>query len=246
MNPFSATVEKLRGQGIARAFRHRDFAIYSAGNWVSTIGMWVQRVGIQLLTWELTHSELWLGIIAFSQVVPGVLLLPLTGAIADRMDRMKLIRVTQILSSVMATVLAVTVFLDWMTIHLLLAITLVAGLVSSFAVPARMTLSPSLVPKQDITTAIAVGSALFNSSTVIGPALAGLLIVKWGFGFAFVFNAISFVAQYVTLRMITLLRQEHHAGKSQSVFTDIAEGVRYIGGHAGILPVLLSPSSPPS
>ena len=152
---------------------------------------------------------------------------------------MKLIRVTQILSSVMATVLAVTVFFDWMTIHLLLAITLVAGLVSSFAVPARMTLSPSLVPKEDITAAIAVGSALFNSSTVIGPALAGLLIVKWGFGFAFAFNAISFVAQYVTLRMITLLRQEHQAGKGQSVFTDIVEGVRYIGEHAGILPVLL-------
>lgn len=236
---YSALIRSQKQRGIVRAFRHRDFAVYSAGNAVSSIGMWVQRVAIGWLTWELTQSPGWLGGIALAQALPGLLLLPVTGAVTDRMDRLKLMRVTQLISFVLSAILAWLVITNLITIEILAVMAALTGASSSFSVPARMSMSPSLVPREDLSAAIAVGSVVFNSSTLLGPAVAGLLITKIGIGWAFVFNAASFLGQYATILMIRNFRHEHHGGKGQGIGSDIAEGLRYVWKHGGILPVLL-------
>jgi len=239
LNLFAAVLSPFRGQGLARAFQHRDFSVFITGHWVSAVGLWVQRVAVGWLTWELTHSGAWLGGVALAQALPSMLFLPLSSTIVDRVDRLRLLRITQLASFSISGGLAVLVFADLMTIHLLLAAVLLFGVVAAFSMPAGQTVVPNLVPKKDLSAAIAVGTFAFSSSTFIGPAIAGLLIVKAGIGWAFVFNAFSFLVQYAAIRLIRNFRHEHRSGNKKSILDDMFDGLRYTAKHGGIMPLLI-------
>lgn len=227
----------FESHGIARALRHRDFALFAAGAFVSTMGMWVQQVAIGWLTWELTHSGAWLGIIALSNSLPSLILVPFAGAIGDRVDRLKLYRVTQTLAILFTTILAAVTLLDWITIEFLLAYTLVVGVNATLSMPARMSLTPGLVPHQDLSAAIALNSVFFSIAGFAGPALAGLFIAKLGVGYAFAFNAASYLPFYTVLWFIRLRTHEHRPGAG--LIADMAEGIRFVFRHPGIGPILL-------
>src|SRR5687768_11922600 len=117
MNPLGRIFHYVRYQGMGRAFRHRDFTWYTLTSWLSTIGMWMQRIGTGWLTWELTHSGLWLGLIVAAQALPAVFLIPFTGAFAERINRLKLMRVTQGLTIVSNSVLAALTVLGFTTVE---------------------------------------------------------------------------------------------------------------------------------
>lgn len=235
---FDALIARLGSLGLMLAFRHRDFALYSASSWVSLIGMWVQRIGIGWLTWDLTHSAAWLGGIALAQSAPAMLFTPLTGAVADRLDRMKILRFSQFVSLVLAATLAGLTFAGQTTEYVLLVFSVVTGLNQSLSMPARLTLTPALVPRADLSAAIAAGSFLFTSANFVGPALSGIIIAHAGIAYAFALNAVTFLPALWVLFVIRPLVAEHRVG-GRSLFGDVADGVRYVARHQGIGPVLL-------
>ena len=139
----------LSTQLVALPLKNANFGIYSAGNAVSLIGMWMQRIAIGWLTWEMTKSGLWLGIIAFADFFPVLLIGPIAGAAADRWDRLRVVKTSQTISLVQATVLFALTASGHINIGLLVALTALQGIVVAFNQPARLALVPSLVPEQE-------------------------------------------------------------------------------------------------
>jgi MFS family permease len=240
VNVLSRIIEYFSTQGFARALRHRDFMWFSMTSWISTTGMWMQRVGVGWLTWELTHSGAWLGIMAAANALPGLVLLPFTGAYADRIDRLKLMRVTQSLNFVANAVLAVLTLTGHISVEIMFAITLLSGVVQTFNMPVRMTIAPSLVPLQDLPAAISVNSFQFTTAMFIGPALAGFMIAHGGVGLAFVANAASYLPFYIILYVITLADRPPRPQVETGIIADVVDGIKYAANHPGIGPVLMA------
>src|SRR5690349_18605208 len=120
-------ISTLFDSRLSLPFRNANYGIYAAGNAVSLVGSWMQRISIGWLTWQLTHSGLWLGIVAFADFVPVLLVGPIAGAVADRRDRLRIIQRTQILSLLQATALCVLTAPGNMIIALLVLLTAIQG-----------------------------------------------------------------------------------------------------------------------
>ena len=224
--------------GFVRAMRHRHYRNYTCGSVLSLIGTWTHRVALGWLAWQLTGSTAWLGVIAFADMFVMMLFSPLAGDLADRMDRRKVAFWSQFAMMCQALAIAVLVFAGLMGIWLLLGLTLVLGVMHAYHTSSRLAMVPNLVPVEDLTPAIAINSLIFNVARFIGPAVAGLIIANFGVGPAFAFNALTFVVFLVVLGRLELLRNEHQPGPGKGVFSNIADGVRYAAGHAGIGPLL--------
>jgi MFS family permease len=229
----------LAGLGnIARALAHRNFGIYVAGNSVSLIGTWMQRIGVGWLAWELSHSGAVVGLVAFADLFPGVLIGPFGGALADRVDRLRVIKIAQSLTMLQALALFVLTASGVITVPLLVALVLFQGVVIGFNQPARLALIPDLVPRRDLATAVAINSIVFNTARFIGPALAGVTIVALDVSAVFALNALSFLA---FLFALSRLRLEPSAAPKpgRSMLGAIADGLQYALRHPAIGPILL-------
>jgi MFS family permease len=223
---------------IAQAFTHRNYRIYAAGNAVSLIGVWMQRVAVGWLAWTLTHSGAWLGIVSMAEFFPVVFLSPLAGALADRRDRVGIIRVTQIAGSIEATLLAVLVYTGAITIELLFALTLMLGVFNAVAQPSRLAMIPTLVDRPALPSALAINAIIFNSARFLGPAVAGIVIARLSIAAAFTVNAVTYIVFLVAmtnLRGIPALP----VAATQSVLQASAEAYSYASRHPGIAPMLL-------
>jgi MFS family permease len=132
----------------------------------------MQRIAIGWLTWQMTKSGLWLGIVAFADFFPVVLIGPIAGAAADRWDRLRVVKTSQTISLVQATVLFALTASGHMNIGLLLALTALQGVVVAFNQPARLALVPSLVAERDLASAVAISSIVFNLARFVGPMFA--------------------------------------------------------------------------
>ena len=223
---------------IARTLAHRNFDIYVAGNSVSLIGTWMQRIGVGWLAWELSHSGAVLGLAAFADLFPGVLIGPFGGALADRVDRLRVIKIAQTLIMLQALALFVLTASGAITVPLLVALVLFQGAVIGFNQPARLALIPSLVPRPDLATAVAINSIVFNTARFIGPALAGVAIVALDVSAVFALNALSFLA---FLFALSRLRLDPIAvpRSRRSMLGAITDGLNYALRHPGIGPILL-------
>ena len=229
-------------RGILRTLKHPNYGVYAAGNSVSLIGTWIQRIAVGWLTWELTGSGAWLGVVAFADLFPSVVIGPLGGAVADRVSRIRIIAIAQTLAMLQAFSLCVLTATGLITIEILIALVLLHGVVVAFNQPARLALVPSLVARADLPTAVAINAIIFNLARFIGPAVAGLLIVASGVAAAFAANGISFLAFLVALSRIRLDPARSEAaglGGRRSLLGDVADGLRYTARHAGIGPLLL-------
>jgi MFS family permease len=224
--------------GAMRALSHRDYCYYTVGSVLSLIGTWVQRVALGWLAWEITSSYAWLGIIAFSDLFAMMLFAPIAGEQADRMDRLRLSIWAQLSMLGQAVAMTIAYYSGLANIWVLFVLTLSLGVMHAYHTSARLALVPNLVPREDLTAAIAVNSVIFNLARFLGPAVAGLVIVNLGVGPAFVFNAVSFLIFTVALLRIRNVRIESPNTSGGSMWNNIAEGVRYSVRHAGIGPVL--------
>jgi predicted MFS family arabinose efflux permease len=229
----------LRLRIIELPLRNTSFGLYSAGSAISLIGMWMQRIAVGWLTWELTGSGLWLGIVAFADFFPVVLVGPIAGAAADRWDRLKVVKTSQTIAMLQATVMFWLTASGHMTIGLLVALTAFQGLVVAFNQPARLALVPSLVQQADLASAVAVNSVVFNLARFIGPACAGPAIVWSGVSAAFAANAVSYLAFLAALTRIRIEATKAAPGRSRSMIADLGDGIRYTASHPGIAALLL-------
>jgi MFS family permease len=223
---------------ITRAFAHRNYLIYVSGNSISLIGWWLARVAVGWLTWTLTHSGAWLGLISLADFLPVLFLAPFAGVLADRRDRVRTIRLTQWIGCVQASLLAILVVSDSMTIEILFALVLTLGIASGVAQPSRLALIPTLVDRESRASALAINSVMFNLARFIGPALAGIVIAEIGIAAAFTANAVSYIAFQISLLNLRGLPPQPAVGR-QNVLRASVEAFSYAYRHSGIGPMLL-------
>jgi MFS family permease len=224
---------------VLRAPENAQFRLYLVGNMPSVIGTWVQKVAIGWLTWELTQSGAWLGLIAFADFAPIVVFSPLAGVIADRLDRLTVARLSVALSTVLALALAGLTASGRITIEALFALVLVQGVVQALYQPVRQAIVANTAARADLAAAISLNAALWHSARFIGPALAGVIIVAWGIWPAFAVNAVSYLSFAVALIYLRLPRRSVARRPLSAVPRDIADGWRYVIGHPGIGPILM-------
>ncbi len=230
----------LAGFGaVEQVMRHRSFRIYMIGHIPNVIGVWVVRVAVGWLGWQLTGSAFWLGALAAADTMPALILGPFGGVLADRRDRRKVAIITQIALCVIAVLLTVLTVSGLMTIWLLFALALGRGVTAAFWQPVRLAMTPNLVPRAEIPAAIALNSSTFHSAQFVGPAVSSALMTVGGPSLAFSFASIAAALMVVTLLIIETPATTAGKGKRNSVLADIAVGVRYSVTHAGIGPVLL-------
>ena len=223
---------------IARVFAHRNYLVYVSGNSISLIGWWLERVAVGWLTWTLTHSGAWLGLISLADFLPVFFLSPFAGVLADRRDRVSTIRLTQWIGCAQASLLAILVVSDAMTIEILFALVLMLGIASGVAQPSRLALIPTLVDRESLASALAINSVIFNLTRFIGPALAGIVIAEIGIAAAFAANAVGYIAFQISLLNLRGLPPQPAVGR-QNVLRASVEAFSYACRHSGIGPMLL-------
>jgi MFS family permease len=220
--------------GIGRALRHRNYRVYWASNALNTIGRWMYRVAMAWLTWELTESTSWLGIVAFAEVFPLVVFAVLAGAIADRIGYLRITVWAQAVTFLAAIVFAGLALADMVTIELVLIFALLIGSLESLTTPARMAMVHGLVTKEDMPSAIALNSATFNAARFIGPAIAAALLEWVGSAWVLAIVAATFTQFWFVLLKLQVEEPERNPGPWRDLVTDIVSGCRYGFGHPGI------------
>lgn len=219
--------------------KQRNYCLYLSGDFVSLIGNWTQRIAIGWLTWQLTESTTWLGIIAFADLFPAVILSPIGGVIADRGDPRRISLHTQSVAMLHASTLFVTSAAGILDIWLLVVLVTLRGSIAAINQPARFALIPSLIPRELLPTALASNAVLFNLARFIGPAVAGLVIVKAGVSGAFAVNAASYFALLAALWMIDVVPMKRVIQAKTSMGAQVTAGYRYVSQHRGLGPLLL-------
>jgi MFS family permease len=216
-----------------RVLRIRNYRVYTIGNSISLIGVWMQRIAVGWLAWQLTHSGFWLGMCAAGDLVPSVLITPFAGALADRMNRVWLIQISLILGMIQAWALAILTFTGIIDIWMLFALTVALGTINAINQPARLALIPSLVDHATVGPAVAINSLVFNNARFIGPAIAGIVIDKGGVGHAFALNALTYMCFIYALWRIEV-PEERLAPRASHFWRDLVEGYGYALRDPGI------------
>ena len=182
-----------------RALRHRNFRLYWIGQLASLIGTWMQSVAQGWLMHRLTSSPFMLGLLGFCQFAPVLLLSLWAGVVADRVDKRKLLILTQGLAMAQAVAMAAVTSAGVVRPWMVLVLALVFGVFNAFDLPARQSFLVEMVGKEDLSNAIALNSAAFNAARVIGPAFAGVLVAVAGEQGCFWINAVSYLAVLYSL-----------------------------------------------
>ena len=209
-----------------RALGHRDYRLFFAGQIVSLIGTWMQSVGQAWLVLELTNSPFKLGLLGTLQFGPMLLFAFLSGAIADRVRKRRLILATQSALMLQAFALSALAWTGHVQYWHVAVLATLYGLVTTLDMPARQSFMTDLVGRNDLPGAIALNSAVFNGARVVGPAVAGLLVARYGVALAFLLNGLSFLAVIGALRAMRT-EGEPRPRTGATMLEDIAEGARY-------------------
>jgi MFS family permease len=218
-------------------FRHRNFRLFFAGQLVSLMGTWMQTVAQAWLVYSLTHSPLFLGLTAFASQVTVFFLAPFGGMVADRVDRRRLLLLTQAASMVQALVLAALTLTGVVKVWEIVALAFGLGLINAFDMPTRQAMLLDMVGPEDLRHAIATNSIMFNLARIVGPSLAGAVIALTGEGWCFGLNALSFAAVLASLILMRLAPQPSR--RHQHPLREIADGYRYSLKHRQIRVSLL-------
>jgi len=230
-----------RFSAIVSTLREPCYGRYVLANFSSLVGTWVQRVAVGWLTWDLTGSGAWLGIVAVADLCPAVIVGPFAGALADRVNRLRIMRGAQLLAMLQAIALSLCSILDWMTIELLVVFVALNGLIVGVNQPNRLALVPKLVSRGRLATALAVNSIAFNLARFVGPAVAGWALVTGGPALAFALNALSFLYFFAVLGTLPSPLGEPGAlgPVERSFLAAVGEGLRFAARDEVIGPVLL-------
>jgi MFS family permease len=214
------------------AFRHHNFRVFWFGMLVSLAGTWMQQVGQAWLVLELTNDPIALGLVAAAQFTPVLFLGLFGGIVADAVSKRKALVITQIAAGLLALILGVLVFLGQVQVWHVFALALSLGVVNSFDMPVRQSFVVEMVGRKDIANAVALNSAVFNVTRIIGPAIAGLAIARVGIYPLFFVNAASYLAVVLSL---FLMRPNELLPTAKvvvernfrSVIDRLVEGLRY-------------------
>jgi MFS family permease len=208
-------------------FRHRNFRIFLIGQTMSLIGTWMQTMAEGWLALELTNSAFLVGLVAVATSIPILVFSLPAGAIVDRADKLRVVKIAQCCYLLEASVLCGLTFTHRITIHSLLALACLSGLIASIEIPARQSMFIDLVGREDLPEAIALNSSGFNLARVVGPGIAAAVIARLGIAWCFFLNAASFVAVLAGLFMIRMPAFKRPAGHARP-WVGVQQALRYM------------------
>jgi MFS family permease len=191
---------KVATRDTFRSLQHRNFRIFFITMGISFTGTWIQLAAQTLLVYRLTGSGTALGLLTAIQFVPTLVLGAWAGVVVDRYDKRRIMTIASTVMAITATVLATLVVTDRVTLGAVYVLAAMFGLANTFDNPARRTLVNDLVPPDEVVNAVALNSTLITTARIVGPAIAGGLIVTVGIGWCFALNAMSFVPVILGLR----------------------------------------------
>jgi MFS family permease len=229
--PAFCAEKEERWPQIARALRNYDFRLFWSGNFLSNIGTWMQNVAQSWLVLTLTaNSAFWLGVVGFAGSIPFLLFTLFGGVIADRADKRRLLLVTQSIMMALAFILAALTWFKLITVWEVVVLSFLNGMAMAMNAPSYQALVPRLVPRKDLTNAIALNSAQFNLSRILGPTLGGYAMALVGMAGNFFLNGLSFLAVLWALTRIRYPAEDirEHPG----LFDSLRQGFTYLRGQA--------------
>jgi MFS family permease len=232
-------VQKPKFSNIFRALNHRNYLLFFSGYGLSLIGTWIQRIAMSWLVYRMTNSTFILGVVGFASQFPIFILSPLAGVLSDRLNRQRILLITQTFAMIQALILAYLVLTDIIEIWHVTVLGTFLGVVNAFDAPVRQAFIVDMVEsKQDLGNAIALNSSLVNGTRLIGPSLAGILISVIGEGMCFLLNGLSYVA------VIGALLAMHGFAKgtpqyTQNFWAALREGGVYVFQSSPIRSILL-------
>ena len=213
---------------IFRSLKYRNFKLFFYGQSISLIGTWMQKTAVSWLVYRLTGSALLLGLVGFVSLIPSLILSPFAGSLIDRYDRYKILVITQVVSMLQAGALAALIFFEHYHIPMIIALSLVQGIINAFDVTCRQSLMVEMVDnKEDLPNAIALNSTMTNLARIAGPALAGMLLSAFGEDFCFIGNFLSYIPVLLCLFMMRL-NLTVSAPSQKSIWVELEEGFRYV------------------
>ena len=217
---------KVDENGNWRSFRHRNFRILYPANAASNIGTWAQRVAQDWLVLELTHnSGTYLGLVTAIQFAPVLLFSLHGGALADRVDKRKLLIWTNIVAAIACYTLGILVVTHHIKLWHVFAMAALLGISSALDAPIRQSFTAEIVGHSDVANAVSLNSANFNAGRLVGPALSGFLIARFSTGPSFLINATTYL--FVILSLLFMRSSDFFIQKKEETLGTVREGLRY-------------------
>ena len=227
---------RLRDRAVP-AFAHRDFGRLWRSNLGSTIAFWMQTIAQGWLVLELTGSPFTLGLLAFFRAIPMLVLSPVGGLLADRIDRTRLLISAQMLMAVAGLAVGVLVAIQAIEVWHLAIAGITIGTSFALSVPARNALVSDLVPRELVSNAVALTSTTMNASRVLGPAVAGFLIGSIGIAGTYFVQVGGYV--WSTLGLLTIKTRSQHPRMHGSTLIALRDGYSYVLGNKVVLSLIL-------
>ncbi len=219
---------KLSEIELFRAFRSRNYTYYFLGRGISQFGTWMQRTAVVWVVYSFTHSAFLTGVTIFAETFPSFLFSIPGGVMADRYNRYKIIKVTQILSMIQAVLLATLIMTGHIIIWAILVLSVVLGIINAFDVSARQAFVHDTVADQaDLPNALSLTTATASLAQLLGPAAAGLVLHAFGAPVCFLVNAASFAGVFISVLLMKLPKKAPHK-KDKNVLAEFAEGFTYL------------------
>ena len=222
-----------------RALRNRNFRLFFSGQTISLIGNWMTRIATSWLVYRLTGSALLLGLVGFAGQIPTFLFAPFAGVWVDRLNRQRVLIVTQGFAMLQSFALAALTLAKVITIPEILALSALQGLINAFDMPGRQSFMVQMVEdRQDLGNAIAINSSMVNMAQLVGPSLAGIVIAGFGEGYCFLIDGISYLAVIASLLMMRM-RSAAIKRETTSMLKQLEEGWTYVSEFAPVRSILL-------
>jgi predicted MFS family arabinose efflux permease len=209
------------------ALHYRDFRILWFGAFTSTIGTFMQTFAQAWLVYSMTDSAFLLGVDGFLSTGPMLIFSLFGGVIADRVERKKIMLLSQYLQMAFALVLALLIFIHQIKVWHIFVMSFLTGSIQSFSGPAYASLLPLLVDRKDVPNAIAMNSMQFNLARVLGPAIGGVVFALWGAASCFTLNGISFIAVIIAYTIIRI-PPVHEQSRQTGILSEMSEGFRFV------------------
>lgn len=210
------------------ALTHKNFRIYWMGQCVSLIGTWMQNIGLTWLVYSIIGSPFLLGLLETVRFLPITLFSLFAGVIVDKYPKRKILLITQIISMVLAFILAALIFTNKTRYEYILILALLLGLSNTIDMPARQSFTVEMTGKEDLMNAIALSSVTFNLAKIVGPAIGALVLALWGAKWCFLLNGLSFIAVIISLLKIHVHPYVREKTHSSNMLKEIKDGLIYI------------------
>lgn len=224
--------------GAFAALQSANFRLYFIGQLISTSGTWMQTIAQGFLVFQLTQSELMLGLVACAAGLPMLCVAPFAGVIVEGMSRRRVMLFTQTVQMMLAFILAALVLTNTVQVWHIMVLAILLGLTNAFDAPARQTLVSDLVGLDRLASGIAVNSIIINGSRVFGPTLAGIMLATVGVAWCFFLNGVSFLFVLVTLLLLRITPSDRPR-VMLSPLEQLREGLQYARQHEVVFPLLM-------